>query len=257
MIFKEWLRFIYGMAMGTSVPYIKPSNRFLWPTAFKKFDENLSLFLGGSCICAILHDETRCCVINTNSGSAATQLHKYIESLRAPKLTLINTSSANDFSGGNKLYPDTVILEKKTDKELEIDLDFEKCIVVPIVNSASKCDFAIYLVKRKILFLGPLFYNHIHPILRPLEGMNVSNWIQNLEALLLRFQPEMIVPAEGEPAGARELGEFISYLRALSSPSVEFSECRKTYDWMEIPGQTSLEENFDLIRENIRSFAKF
>ena len=87
--------------------------------------------------------------------------------------------------------------------------------------------------------------------------MNVANWIRNLEVLQARFQPIHIIPAEGDIADHQALLDFISYLKSLSDPKVEFSVCRETYDWIEIPGQTSLEENFDLLRENIRSFTKF
>jgi hypothetical protein len=48
---------------------------------------------------------------------------------------------------------------------------------------------------------------------------------------------------------------FISYLRDLSDPAVEFSRCRELYDWLEIPSHTSLEENFDLLREQKRTHA--
>ena len=74
MNLKEWIRFLYGMALGTSVPYIKPQNRFLWPTAIHKFDANLSLYLGGSSVCGILTAQNKSLLINTNSGEAANKL---------------------------------------------------------------------------------------------------------------------------------------------------------------------------------------
>lgn len=278
MIFKEWIRFIYGMAMGTSVAYIKPTNRFMWPTAIKKIDDRFELFLGGSSVCGILHDHNQVALINTNSGQAAMQLHRYVEKdLRASSLVIFNTTTSKDFSDGNHLfadvsqfyipnmsdellqkewpnYPNTVI---KIIEENTFEISGETMVIVPILESASHCDLAIYLKSRKTLFLGGLFYNHIHPFLRPQDGMNVSKWIRNLEALIARFQPETIIPAEGDVATTAQLKDFISYLKALSDPKIEFSECRRTYDWLEIPGQTSLEENFDLLRENIRSFTKF
>ncbi len=278
MIFKEWLRFIYGMAMGTSVPYIKPTNRFMWPTALKKVDQQFGLFLGGSCVCGIYKSESHSVVINTNAGAAAQQLHQIIEhEYKAPQYLVFNTSLSNDFISGNKNYPPLTkyYIPKVSDQVLQAEwpnkpdaiekiseerifkFDDENILVVPVLESASHIDLAVFFEKRKTLFLGALFFNHIHPILRPLEGMNVSNWIRNLEKLQERFKPELIIPAEGDPANAQEFKDFISYLKALSDPQIEFSECRKIYDWIEIPGQTSLEENFDLLRENIKSFTKF
>ncbi len=278
MIFKEWLRFIYGMAMGTSVPYIKPTNRFMWPTALRKIDDNLSLFLGGSCVCGILHDSQGSLLINTNSGAAGAQLHQFMtDEIKSPAPIIINTSAINDVLGGSKFFlnstrilipdvsdknllrewPDRPETLEKITEEKTIELAGETCVIVPVRDSASHCDLAVFLKKRKILFLGSLFYNRIHPVLRSLEGMNVNHWIGNLEALMERFQPNQVIPAEGDVGDTKSLLEFISYLKSLSDPKVEFSDCRKNYDWLEIPGQTSLEENFDLLRENIKSFTKF
>lgn len=278
MILKEWLRFIYGMAMGTSVPYIKPTNRFMWPTTFKKVDEQFSLFLGGSCACGIIHDADNLLLINSNSGKAAVQLQQSIgQDSKSQKLRILNTSFRQDFLNGNQLHsnvekffvpnlneskllkewpnkPETL---EKICEERTFEIAGENVMVIPVSESASQSDLVVFFKKRRVLFLGALFYNRIHPVLHPHDGMNVQNWIRNLEALLLRFQPLQIVPAEGEIAEPQALTEFISYLKSLSDPKVEFSDCRKNFDWIEIPGQTSLEENFDLLRENIKSFTKF
>ncbi len=278
MILKEWLRFIYGMAMGTSVPYIKPTNRFMWPTTFKKVDEQFSLFLGGSCACGILHDADNILLINSNSGKAAVQLQQSIgQDFKSQKLSILNTSYRQDFLNGNQLYSnvskfvipnlnESKLLKEwpskpenleKTLEENTFEIAGESVMVIPVSESASQSDLVVFFKKRRVLFLGALFYNRIHPVLHPHDGMNVQNWIRNLEALLLRFQPLHIVPAEGEIAEPQALTEFISYLKSLSDPKVEFLDCRKNFDWIEIPGQTSLEENFDLLRENIKSFTKF
>ncbi len=278
MIFKEWLRFIYGMAMGTSVPYIKPSNRFLWPTALTKIDNQFSLFLGGSCVCGVLGDAEQTILLNTNSGTAAIQLQQIVEhQFKSQRLSIFNTSVAADFFSGNQYFSSAIKFYLPTVSENElrgawpdrpehVELILEErtfvvgqetFVVVPVTDSSSHCDLAIFLKSRKVLFLGALFFNGIHPILRSHNGMNVGNWIRNLESLYSRFQPLKIVPAEGDLASPEELKKFIAYLKALSDPMVEFSECRKNFDWIEIPGQTSLEENFDLLRENIKSFTKF
>ena len=266
------------MTMGTSVPYIKPSKRFLWPTACKKIDDEFSLFLGGSCVCGIFHGASQSVLINTNSGSAADQLQKFVESeIKERPLAIFNTSLTHDFFAGNKnysrfvkyyipsvgenslreLWPDKPEQVESLEEERRFEFEGETFVVVPVKDCASHIDLVIFLEKRKILFLGALFYNHIHPVLKPLDGMNVSNWIRNLDSLMSRFQALQIIPAEGDIGDSAAMNEFISYLKALSDPGVEFSECRKTYDWIEIPGQTSLEENFDLLRENIKSFTKF
>ena|SRR5258708_38740701 len=98
MNFKEWLRFVYGMTMGTSVPYLKPTQRFLWPTAEKKLDDRLSLFLGGSCVCGIFANGPQSLLINTNSGAAAKQVYNYCEQdLKTTTTAIISTSVFCDF----------------------------------------------------------------------------------------------------------------------------------------------------------------
>lgn len=88
----------------------------------------------------------------------------------------------------------------------------------------------------------------MHPPLRMSAGMNMQRWRQVLPELMARFQPRTIVPAEGDLATAADVHEFEQYLSDLSDEKVEFNHCRQKYDWMEIPSQTSLEENFDLLR---------
>lgn len=258
MTTKEWLRFLTGLIMGTSVPYIKPSNRFLWPTALQKVDDQFSLFLGGSCVCGILASEAQCLLINTNSGAAAKQLKTYIaQDLNLKVKQVISTSDGKDFIDGNRYYaPESQFIRSLTNEQ-NLQFAGEELLLVPIQKAASTCDLVVYLKSRKTLFLGALFYNKIHPIFRPADGMNIKNWILQLEEVMNRFQPEKIIPAEGDVGSALDVFEFISYLKILSDPQIEFSECRKRFDWIEIPGQTSLEENFELLRAKLKTHTKF
>jgi hypothetical protein len=255
---KEWLRFISGLIMGTTVPYIKPSIRFLWPTALQKIDDHFSLFLGGSCVCGILSSQHQCLLINTNSGAAAKQLKTYIQKdLSAKVKQVISTSDSRDFVDGNRYYSEDSQFYLPLPHEQAVQFAGEDLMLLPFQKAASNCDTAVFLKSRKTLFLGALFYNKIHPILRPSNGMNVQNWIHQLEQVMNQYKPERIIPAEGDIASPDDVFEFIAYLKILSDPKFDFSECRKRFDWIEIPGQTSLEENFELLREKTKTHTTF
>lgn len=289
MTFKEFLRLAYGLFMGTSVQYLKPSQRFLWPTKVRRVDAGLSLFFGGSGVCGVLHGADTTWLINTNQGEAARELERYVTTLGASLDTtlaattdaarvdvVINTSLYPDFTGGNVLYQNARTLVPHADTEflfrqlggrpkrmesvrVETVFEFagETIRLVPIGRASSPSDLVIWLERREILFAGGLFYNRIHP---PLHGglqVDIDAWIQAIEGLLSRFRPKFIVPAEGDLGTIADVREFAEYLRTLRDPSVEFQDCRKKFDWTEIPSYTSLEENFDLVRERVKTHTTF
>lgn len=278
MTVKEWLRFIYGMALGTSVPYIKPNKRYLWPVRLHEVDANCFIYEGGSANSIILRSQDQSLIVNTNSAEAAEHLHHEIKKRHYPAIHyVLNSNVYRDFSGGNSLYlekaryflpevTEQMLRQNWPDRPQQIEyvnheqvLQFgdEKIILVDIKNAASHSDLAIYFERKKILVLGALFYNKIHPVLHPLDGMNIDQWVLELERLMTRFQPDLVIPAEGELAKPQDVVQFISYLKNFKDPKVEFSECRRLFDWKEIPGQTSLEENFDLIREKMKTHTHF
>jgi glyoxylase-like metal-dependent hydrolase (beta-lactamase superfamily II) len=276
MTLREFVRFTYGLFMGTSTPLLKPSQRYLFPLKKAYFDDRLSFLLGGSCVCALLDGGGERLIINVNQAGAASALRK-LANERVGPLSVALTSSAADFSEGLNVFSDAdkIYVGRSQEqshvrgikkalgesfKDLvvvqeEIVLDFagERVRLIPLGAIASNSDMAVYFESRSVLFLGGLFYNRIHPILRQGVGPRIDTWIQCLSGLLDRFQPKFLVPAEGEIGTIEDARLFISYLRDLTDASVEFSRCRELYDWLEIPSHTSLEENFDLLREHRRT----
>ncbi len=266
MNLKELIHFSYGLIMGTSVQYVKPTKRFLWPTTFEKQDEQLALFYGGSGTCGVLSDGANVLLINVNQGVASEELGRQIP---GQVQTVILNSLSRHFSGGLGLFSsaESIFVGSCEARELRAELGdmVDRCTVVreslklsfagetlhlvPVGAVATSCDMAVFLESRSMLFLGPLFFNHIHPVVSDESARRVPLWIETLENLLARFQPRIIVPAEGEVAGVEEVRDFIAYLRDLTNPEVEFQTCRQKYDWQEIPSYTSLEENFDLLHD--------
>jgi glyoxylase-like metal-dependent hydrolase (beta-lactamase superfamily II) len=273
MTFKEFIRFTYGLFMGTSTPLLKPSQRYLFPLKLIVFDEQLRILLGGSGICALLRDQGTALLVNTNQAGAARAVRKWFDEKPLP-LKIALTSVETDFSGGVGLFPEAEKIfmsqgdERENRKLINIEVERvsvlqsetvievagEKVRLIPLGAVATGSDLAIYFESRSILFVGALFYNRIHPILHPGASGRIDQWMQCLSSLLDRFQPRVVVPAEGEIGNAEDARLFVSYLRDLTDPRVEFSKCREKYDWLEIPSHTSLEENFDLLREHKRTF---
>jgi glyoxylase-like metal-dependent hydrolase (beta-lactamase superfamily II) len=137
--------------------------------------------------------------------------------------------------------------------EMRFDFGDETVVLIPVGSSATESDLAVFFEKRSILFMGALFYNQIHPILRVGKGLQPQVWIRNFSMLMERFKPKTVIPAEGDLASFEDAQKFLNYLKDLTDSSVEFSQCRAKYDWPEIPSYTSLEENFDLLRDQIKS----
>jgi hypothetical protein len=293
---KEFIRFSYGLFMGTSTPYLKPTKRFLFPASVEINDENLSIVFGGSAVCAVLNAGSEVVVINTNQGDAGAKLRELVggpvvsgtsagESAKVEskadgeggdqKITLLMSSLSQDFTAGlpeiaglishflaagngglGSNYFSKDVRESTRNLHLEqvshemiLDIRGERLWLIPMPHQcATGSDLVIFLEHRSIMFLGALFYNHIQPVLRIGPHFDVGVWIESLEGLLERFKPKTVIPAEGDPGTIEDVQTFISYLRDLSDPKIEFRECRSKYNWPEIPSYTSLEENFDLIR---------
>lgn len=267
MTLKEAALFVYGLIFATSTPYLKPKKRFLFPTATWKFDKDFTLFLGGAGICAHLRAPF---IVNANIGVAAEQWRADLKTLAPFENAALALSSLNGAFGTPEtvaaLKPSKVFvagagISKEWDalnvevvhEERVLTFDGETVHLIPVTDAATETDLVVFFKERSVMMFGPLFTNRIHPVLQHGVSLRVEAWISRLENLLERFQPKICVPAEGDVGTADDVREFIRYLRALTDANVEFSYCRKNFDWMEIPSATSLEENFDVLRRNLKT----
>jgi len=128
-------------------------------------------------------------------------------------------------------------------EEVQKDLLDDKLVIKPVWNNMGYAFFE----KRKLLLMGSLFYQGVHPPLRELAHPSYQEWKSNVYELVESLQPQLIVPAEGSPASS--LKEYEQYLKMLSSSEYSFDEIQKTFShWQEIIGSTSLSENMDYLR---------
>jgi hypothetical protein len=278
MNLKEALLFAYGVVFATSTPYLKPKNRFLFPTATSKFDtdkydSSLTLFLGGSGICAHLRSAADTFLVNANNGAAAEQWRSEMGKVGGFSNATLALSSIGGTFGTcdivsalkpvQKVYVHaeradgldsfTSLPLENISRETVLQIGGETVRLIPVDGCATESDLVVLFEKRSVMMFGSLFVNRIHPVLEVGVSSRVSKWIATLEELLVRFSPVVCVPGEGVVGGVQDVQEFIRYLKSLKDPSVEFSFCRKNFDWMEIPRSTSLEENFNTLRLNMKT----
>lgn len=275
MTIKEMIRFAYGLFMGTSTPFLKPTKRFLFPILRHDYDANLGLFLGGSGVCGLLVGQGEALVINTNQGSAASDFRRWVDE-RAGRgaETVVLSALTPDFAKGLIMFADArrIFVGPGSTKALRaelgdlasraevvasetvIEVAGERVRLIPYGPAATESDLVAYLEGRQVVFLGALFYNRVHPILRAGPNLKPLEWIRALEEVLERFSyAKTFIPAEGDVGSREDVHDFVSYLKDLINPEVSFAHCRERYDWPEIPSYTSLEENFDFLRERIKS----
>ena len=278
MNIKEALLFVYGIIFATSTPYLKPKNRFLFPTATFKFDvekfnSSLTFFLGGSGICAHLRSGADSFLVNANIGVAAEQWRSDMATIGGFANATLTLSSINGMFGTRDVVSALGTLQKiyvhaeRADElqgfsplildnilsETVLQIGGETVRLIPVNGCATESDLVVFFEKRSVMMFGSLFVNRIHPQLKTGVSPRVSKWVATLQELLARFSPVVCVPGEGEFGTADDVHEFIRYLKTLTDPALDFSFCRKNFDWMEIPSATSLEENFDTLRLNVKT----
>jgi len=265
-----WFSFknIYGLIMGTSTDWMKPIRRPHWPTTLHKVDDNLSVFLGGSGNCGILSGPDGKLLINCNSGKSSEVLLKPLVD-QGQKCTLVATSLFPESIGGFQLMSWERVygsgnIESAFNRSLSSETSYvsvkdpqkfhwgdETVHLIPVSSGFSKNDLMVYLEKRKMLFSGGLIYNKIHPSLPRSKNINLEGWVEALKNLMRQepfTQVQWVVPQEGDIDSQVIIKTMIQYLQSLGSHEVEFSYCREHFDWSEIPGHSSLEENFDHLR---------
>ncbi len=269
---REAILLVYGLIFGTSTPYLKPKNRFLFPTAIFSFDKDLKFFLGGSGICAELRSGTDLLIVNTNQSDASNLwAHELRRNGGIESSSLVLNSLNGVFGDATQVTsfaPRAVFAHaedlnehpwlagvpfKNVEHEITILVGDETVHLIPVSGCATTSDLVVFFEKRSVMMLGSLFSNRIHPQLYFGAAARAKHWIETLEMLMLKYAPAVVVPGEGQMGSIGDVQEFVRYLKALTDPNVDFSYCRENFDWTEIPSATSLEENFDILRRNVKT----
>jgi hypothetical protein len=210
---RELIGLIYGVFMGTSTVYLKPAREFVFPQSRRKFG-GLEVVIGGR----------RNQIFGRGFSLDA-------ENPSDSSMALSTRRNLARASGGAEP------LSVKAAAALE----------GVVVRDVGPRNAVVWIAGEKALALGDFFYNGVHPPLKELEMPSVPVWLEILEGLVQEFQPELFIPAEGEPS--QSLSEFTAYLKDLSDKTQDFGSLQSRYGhFREIVGHSSFSENFDFLR---------
>ena len=192
-------------------------------------------------------------IINTSQGTSGlgllADLRAQSEGLpRKPRVTLIVQAETPEFAallGSWNNFAEVLIPLKSSDQTLRAG-GYEIQIRKTKVSNGGELLVEIPLCR--LAFMGPLFYSRLHPVLRHPQHIRVAEWIQALRDYAQQHADWRFIPGEGAMTGVSAVLDFADYLETLADPSKEFAYCRKHFDWPEIMGYTSLEENFDILK---------
>ncbi|OQW48998.1 MAG: hypothetical protein A4S09_12850 [Proteobacteria bacterium SG_bin7] len=261
----EWIRFFYGITLGTSTPLIDIGARPLRNLEKKSLGNGVTAFIGGACNCVAIGNNGKNLLINSNMGSAAEEIFQSVTEVSH----IVNQKAHMYFSAGNEFYTDardiyvgryprlrliSVFGDRKVpnhvvSEKTEIDWG-QKIILEPLTSGMFENNLVVYLPDTKTLMLGDLFYNRVFPIFKMHPNLNVTEWLSVLESVLSKYQPDNIIPAEGSIGNARDVSAFIDFLRDISLRGAKTSILSEKYKWENIAGLSSLELGIEAFKSD-------
>ncbi|MBN2144730.1 MAG: MBL fold metallo-hydrolase [Candidatus Aureabacteria bacterium] len=230
-----------------------------------QYDPQLKILIGGGGNSIILtsRDKSSAIVMDTKKGDTSKEVKDNVD---AENVTIINTHFHSDHTGGNDLFPGAKIISGDYTKEQWaegaknsrypdetikpggeklIRLDDETVHIRNMGRAHTFNDMVAYFEKRKLLATGDLIFLHIHPVLYPQSGAQVSSWIKVLDDLDKRYDVKTLVPGHGPVSDKTALLEMKDYFTSLSgavgNPDKQAELKEKYKDYYSLPGMT----NFD------------
>ncbi len=266
MNLSEWIRFLYGITLGTSTPLIDVTARPHRPLQKKQLGNGITALIGGVTNCVAIEKGSETLLINTNMAATAEQI---MHEVPGRVTHIINQKAHRYFVGGNEFYPEArdiyvgsyprpVLIQHFGDRKVpnhivsaRTDLNWggHQIIIEAISTGQFAKNLVIFLPEIKTLLLGDLFYHKIFPIFKIYDHVEIKEWISTLEKLLSQYQPDQIIPAEGEIATAAGVAEFTKFLAEVSVPGALQSTLAQKYPWEEIQGLSSLNDCLEYFKK--------
>jgi cyclase len=222
------------------------------PYSRVSLDGNLTIRVGGGCNSVVLtsKDNSEALVVDTKWFRSAKELRS---SITAPKITIVNTHFHLDHARGNKLYPSAQVISGETNwrqwdidtghskhpdtilkpgQAISLEIDDETVHALSMGKAHSINDVVVYFEKRRLLAVGDLIFNNMHPVLLDTNG-NVTSWRGILDKLEKDFEIERLVPGHGKVCRKDSISSmkeyFSSIANAIYNPT-ELSKLRKKYE---------------------------
>jgi glyoxylase-like metal-dependent hydrolase (beta-lactamase superfamily II) len=273
-------QFIYGKGIALFILILLFQNSFSQlkqntnQIEARQIDNNLTVYLGGGGNSGILVADSAVVVIDTKMGTAAENLFNLArEKAGKKKIIVINTHYHGDHTKGNMFYKgskiyignyDKSFLEKNVDhenmptdfviKDLKLNLGDETVQIYNLGQAHTFQDVIVYLENRRVLFSGDLVFNRINPYLKKESRANVDDWILALNAILMGWEINTLVPGHGAP-GTKEIAihmrEYLEDMQDAAANPEKADQLKSKYkNWVEIPDMTSPEKTIEYIKEN-------
>lgn len=184
-----------------------------------RYDSQLVVYWGGrsgNSMVLVSEDGSKALVVDTKMNRDAKKLRK---SIAAKEVIVINTHSHADHTRGNALYPEAVVIAGAYSKEQwAFDSDrgrypdqtlvpgSEKTIkigseTIHIYNTGrahSWNDVVVYCENRRLLAVGDLVFQGMHPGFIKKAGTHVEDWIKVLEMLPEKYNVKTVIPGHGK-----------------------------------------------------------
>lgn len=237
-----------------------------------KIDPHLTMFTGaGNSMVLTSEDGLQALVVDTKMRDAADMLRK---SITAGTITIVNTHSHSDHTGGNSLYPQAkiiagaytreqwdadsrnsrypdILLKPGEEKELKIGSETVKIRNMGRAHTAN--DIVVYLVSRKILATGDLVFIDMHPAVKKDSHASVSKWLEALDDLKKRYVIVKLVPGHGPISDEKALEVMKEYFLSIGDAignKEKLDILKKKYGhYYSLPALTSFDKTVKFIEE--------